>query len=1381
MMGLVLSAAAADKNASLWPTPSVPATTDPDLNATEVGVRFQSEIAGKAIGMRFYKTAANAGPHIGNLWSTAGTLLATVTFVGETSSGWQTAYFTSPVSIAANTPYIASYHEPSGRYAVSSNYFAAANGGIYSAPLYAPATSTSTPNGVYRHTPTSAFPNQTYQAENYWVDVILSYPDTGATTVYPVGTALESGSPRAGDSSRLTTDDNSFFQTNSTSAGPFIASWYATFLAIPNELSALRIAFKGKNSRNCTEIISVFNWTTSSWTQLDSRTVGGTEILRSNLITPGAPGDYVSGASGLGEVRVQIRRSATASFNTSADLLSITYDPPSGPKLIFITPSAGQSISGTSVAVGYTTTGDLASIAADHAHFVLDNNPEVMDKPMDGIYQFNNVPAGGHMLRGFLVRADHTYISGTDAVPVNFTTTVPDTNPPSVSVTAPASGATVSGTTTATATATDNVGVAAVQFLIDGSNLGAEDTSPPYSITWNTAIYANGAHTLTARARDGSGNTAISPPVGVTISNLNDPGTIGQWSPPVNWPVVAVNMVLLRTGKVLAYEGRPGITGGARDGIVWDPAATTFVTIPEPQTDLFCSAHSALADGRILVTGGHGTTTVGTADVNIFDPVAQTWNSAPAMAFRRWYPTNTTLPDGRVLVTSGADQNILDYIPIPEVYNPVTNSWTRLNGANLTIPTYPHIYVLPTGKVGYTGNTEFPSEARMLDVAAQVWTMTDPAVVDGGSTVMWEPGRVMKCGSAADSGTSGNSTNTTFVIDMNEAAPRWQQTASMAFPRTHHNATLLPDGNVVVTSGTRVKNGYDAAQAVLEAEMWSPVTKTWTTLAAGTVRRMYHSTALLLPDGRVLVAGSGRDSGMVDQRNYEIYSPPYLFQGARPAIASTPDLVQYGSAFFVGTPDGAGVTSVVLMRPGAVTHMFDMEQRRVPLLFQQAQGGLMVQAPANSNVAPPGYYMLFLLKSGVPSVAKFIRFPAPYEDTQPPTAPGFLSATGNIGTVTLSWMEASDNTAIARYNIHRSTTPGIAPTAANRIAQTTTLSYTDTGLAQGRYYYVATAEDANGNIGQPSNEAIADVAADLLAPVVTMTSPDSGTIVSNSITVSATATDNIAVAGVQFLLDGAPVGAEDTTAPYSIVWTTQTATNGTHQLSARARDTGGNLTTSAAVTVTVLNTTFAGLVGSWSFNESSGLTVSDSSGSQNHGSISGATRVPGRFGNGLSFDGANDMVLIADSESLDASTGLTMEAWIRPAALSNYRTVLMKEVPSELSYALYASSDTVQPSAWVRIGSTSQPVYGTAQLPLNIWTHLAATYDGSMFRVYVNGVLNASRALTGSMSVSSRQLTIGGNAVWGEYFNGLIDEVRLYNRALSAAEIQTDMNTSIEP
>jgi chitodextrinase len=210
------------------------------------------------------------------------------------------------------------------------------------------------------------------------------------------------------------------------------------------------------------------------------------------------------------------------------------------------------------------------------------------------------------------------------------------------------------------------------------------------------------------------------------------------------------------------------------------------------------------------------------------------------------------------------------------------------------------------------------------------------------------------------------------------------------------------------------------------------------------------------------------------------------------------------------------------------------------------------------------------------------------------------------------------------------------------------------------------------------------------------------------------------------------------------------------------------------------NASATGLVAAYSFDAGSGTTVKDDSGHGNTGTISDATwSSSGYHGKSLSFNGTSSLVRIPDSASLDLTTGMTLEAWIRPSAISGlWRTVIIKEMPGELAYALYAKGDTSAPVGIVNTGA-EQFARGTTTLSTRGWQHLAATYDGSVGRLYVNGTQVSSVATSGPALASNGNLDIGGNNVWREWFNGLIDDVRVYNRALSAAELKTDMATAV--
>ena len=395
-------------------------------------------------------------------------------------------------------------------------------------------------------------------------------------------------------------------------------------------------------------------------------------------------------------------------------------------------------------------------------------------------------------------------------------------------------------------------------------------------------------------------------------------------------------------------------------------------------------------------------------------------------------------------------------------------------------------------------------------------------------------------------------------------------------------------------------------------------------------------------------------------------------------------------------------------------------------------------------------------------------------DTQAPSAPGSLTATRqSASSVGLSWSAAGDNVGVTEYRVHRSTTAGFTPSAANRIATVSSgTSYQDSGAAAGTYYYRVVAADGSGNVGPASNQAIGD----LQGPTTSITAPAAGATVSNTATVTASATDTVGVQSVQLRVDGVDVGAPDTASPYSIAWNTLSTTNGSHTLTVVARDAAGNTTTSASRTVTVTN---VARIAGYGFEELLGSTVGDSWAGHS-GTISGATRTfSGRFGRALTFDGVNDWVTVANAADLTPTAGLTVEAWVRPTTLSTWRSVVTKERPSAPTYALYANNNLNRPTG--RLFTTSDILSsGPAALPIDTWTHLAMTWDSSTLRLYVNGALASSAAAASPLAGSTGVLRIGGNSLASQWFSGRIDEVRVYGRPLTAAEITADMNGAVQ-
>jgi galactose oxidase-like protein len=503
-----------------------------------------------------------------------------------------------------------------------------------------------------------------------------------------------------------------------------------------------------------------------------------------------------------------------------------------------------------------------------------------------------------------------------------------------------------------------------------------------------------GVYSLTFSA-DGAGSGATATSSQVVVDPLPPEASLGHWDPAVDWDIVPLHMHLLPTGKILAWGKleRDGSMGNPR---LWDPALgpPTTATIVRADTMLFCAGHAFMADGRLMVSGGHKADDQGLDVTNIFDPVTEAWlPGLPKMARGRWYPTVTTLPDGRLVTVAGRDttSGIGAVVGPPEVWE--EGRWVQLPGADRKFPYYPRDFVAPDGRVFYAGEMV---QSRWLEVDAittrgrGAWRAGPkhrwPFERDYGSAAMYEPGKILYAGGGGDPRSNephdtdaATPTATAETIDLNASAPQWQSTGDMHFARRHLNATILPDGRVLVTGGVSAGGFNTLASAVHAAEVWDPATGQWTELAAAARDRGYHSVALLLPDATVL-AGSGGDAEdpgskapYPAERNHEIYRPPYLYKGARPIITGSPGSVGYGQTFTVTSPNSSQIVAVRWIRLGSVTHAFNANQRANTLEFTRGSGSLAVDAPASPNLAPPGHYLLFILnRNGVPSEGKVV-------------------------------------------------------------------------------------------------------------------------------------------------------------------------------------------------------------------------------------------------------------------------------------------------------------------------------------------------------------------------------------------------------------------------
>ncbi len=503
------------------------------------------------------------------------------------------------------------------------------------------------------------------------------------------------------------------------------------------------------------------------------------------------------------------------------------------------------------------------------------------------------------------------------------------------------------------------------------------------------------ARTLCARLSHGTGAIVSTAALAAILacSTQAQVETIGKWDPPVggyDWPLVnAEHAVHLSTGKILVWQD-------GDNAKLWDPGNGGFTSVPNNDHNVGCSGLTALAKGSILAAGGGGEDgPTGTDKTSVFRlgpvPPSGPWQEVDPMFWIRWYPTCTTLPDGKVLAIGGTDKNVGQpdhvYIPQPEVYDPDTQLWDDPLACQPpeTWQIYPRMFLLPDGTVFFAGPGV---STRTLNVSTGSWTFIDNSNFEGGggsSAVTYEPGVVLKCGGG------GNSGDRTDVIDLNQPTPAWVEGDLMEQSRHRHNLVLLPDGKILAIGGRQWDEVEMEWVPVLPAEWFDPdpLDPHWQALAAMTRPRSRHSTAVLLPDGTVLACGGNPDfEGHPTSQSGEIFSPPYLFKAGggdapRPMIGFAPTVVTYGSDFSVILSGQSvpveEIDKVSFLRLGAVTHSFDQNQRYVPLQFEVDTGpiitpGLIVKAPADGNLAPPGYYMLFLISdAGVPSVAKYVR------------------------------------------------------------------------------------------------------------------------------------------------------------------------------------------------------------------------------------------------------------------------------------------------------------------------------------------------------------------------------------------------------------------------
>jgi hypothetical protein len=453
-----------------------------------------------------------------------------------------------------------------------------------------------------------------------------------------------------------------------------------------------------------------------------------------------------------------------------------------------------------------------------------------------------------------------------------------------------------------------------------------------------------------------------------------------MWSAVHAWPLMPIHVVLQPDGRLLSY----GTTAAGQQSAlfiydVWNPpdgASNGHMTLPNGTgTDTFCGSQLVLPNsGDTVLAGGDvwdGTQTenVGNNNSVLFSLTSQLLSRGNDMNRARWYSTMTTLVNGEMYIQGGRDANRVG-TDRPEIRgidgtfrllaNVNTSAWDWYYPRNWVAPdgrifgfdSYGHMwYVDPSGDGTATGAGTLPAPNTGLDASA----------------AMFAPGKILQF---------GGQSNGAIVIDITSGTPVVTPTQSMQLQRRYGTATLLPDGQVLATGGSAVRNAL--TDVSYNAEIWNPATGNWSVGANEALPRLYHSSAILLPDGSVLVGGGGA-KGPVTNLNVETYYPPYFFTAdgqlaPRPAIATAPDSVSIGQTFTVDFGNATSISKVTLVKTGSTTHGFNMDQRYVPLTFTANGTQLSVQMPTNPPDAPPGYYLLFLISdTGVPSVGKIVR------------------------------------------------------------------------------------------------------------------------------------------------------------------------------------------------------------------------------------------------------------------------------------------------------------------------------------------------------------------------------------------------------------------------
>lgn len=490
----------------------------------------------------------------------------------------------------------------------------------------------------------------------------------------------------------------------------------------------------------------------------------------------------------------------------------------------------------------------------------------------------------------------------------------------------------------------------------------------------------------------------------------------GSWGPVLDWNINPIHAVLTPGNTLLTYG-----QGGGVEYSVWyiGMGTETFSRTllgNGTGTDLFCSSQIVLPDSaKVLMTGGDqlGGGNPGNPNTTLFDDQDSSLTDAGmTMEYARWYPTTITLPNGEILAQGGRahdDPNVP--VLTPEVFN-TGSGWRTLNGATSEYAYggfkwwYPRSWILPNGLAfGISGTSMFYVDYQNDGNIVSAGRFAHDHTFETSTAVMYQPGKILQLGGGSEGNVRGSpATHTASFVDATGDWPVVTDAPSLNYARHWADTTLLPDGNVLVTGGSHLNNSLEGNGPVLTPELLDVQTNQWSLMAAEDIPRLYHAFAILLPDATVLTGGGGEPGPMIN-RNAQIFSPPYLFDGdqpaARPVIQLSSNEMNYGESIAITNLSANDIDRVTLVKTGAVTHSFNSEQRFIELDVTSVADQLVTaQLPDSPTIATPGYYLLFALDTnGTPSVAEMVHF-APDPAYVPAAAPiEFCENVTSAGTI----------------------------------------------------------------------------------------------------------------------------------------------------------------------------------------------------------------------------------------------------------------------------------------------------------------------------------------------------------------------------------------------